>query len=160
TTARWAVSAATATVLVSFSLPSRPSAAPSSRGSVAGAVSSAGVTRAPFGRMPDGTQVEVFTLANAQGMEIRTIPYGAIIVSIRVPDRTGAVDDVVLGFDTLEGYLGEHPHFGAVVGRYGNRIARGRFTLDGALFQLATNNGPNHLHGGIKGFDKRLWHAE
>jgi aldose 1-epimerase len=120
----------------------------------------AAVTRAPFGRMPDGTQVDLFTLTNSNGVEIRTIPYGAIIVSVRVPDRKGTLDDVVLGFDTLDGYLGNHPHFGTVVGRYGNRIAKGRFTIDGKMFQLATNNGPNHLHGGVKGFDKLLWHAE
>jgi aldose 1-epimerase len=120
----------------------------------------AAVTRAPFGRMPDGTQVDLFTLTNSNGVEIRTIPYGAIIVSVRVPDRNGTLDDVVLGFDTLDGYLGNHPHFGTVVGRYGNRIAKGRFTIDGKMFQLATNNGPNHLHGGVKGFDKLLWHAE
>jgi aldose 1-epimerase len=118
------------------------------------------VTRAPFGHMPDGTDVDLFTLTNPNGVEIKTMPYGAIIVSVRVPDRKGTFADVVLGFDTLDRYLGDHPHFGAVVGRYGNRIARGRFILDGKVFQLATNNGANHLHGGVKGFDKRLWHGE
>jgi aldose 1-epimerase len=118
------------------------------------------VKRAPFGQLPDGTAVEIFTLTNAGSMEVRTIPYGAIIVSIKVPDRDGRVDDVVLGFDALEGYAKGHPFFGAVVGRYGNRIAKGRFTLDGQTYQLATNDGPNHLHGGVRGFDKRVWHAE
>jgi aldose 1-epimerase len=123
-------------------------------------VSATAVKRAPFGQLADGSPVDIFTLTNANGMEVRTIPYGAIIVSIKVPDRDGRFDDVVLGFDTLEGYAKGRPFFGAVVGRYGNRIARGRFTLDGQTYQLATNNGPNHLHGGVKGFDKLLWKAE
>jgi aldose 1-epimerase len=118
------------------------------------------VARDAFGRAADGTAVEMFTLTNARGMEVRAISYGAIITSIRVPDRNGAVDDVVLGFDHIDGYLRTHPYFGAVVGRYGNRIARGRFTLDGKTYQLATNNGPNHLHGGVKGFDKAVWSGE
>jgi aldose 1-epimerase len=121
----------------------------------------AAVKRAPFGQLPDGAgPVDIFTLTNANGMEVRTMPYGAIIVSIRVPARDGRLDDVVLGFDSLEGYTKGHPYFGAVVGRYGSRIAKGRFTLDGQTYQLATNNGPNHLHGGKKGFDKRVWSAE
>ena len=118
------------------------------------------VTRAPFGQLPDGAAVDVFTLTNAGGMEVRTIPYGAIIVSIKVPDRNGRLEDVVLGFDTLDGYASHRTFFGAVVGRYGNRIAKGRFTLDGKTYQLATNNGPNHLHGGVNGFDKLLWKAQ
>ena len=118
------------------------------------------VIRAPFGTLPDGRAVEIFTLANPSGVEVRTIPYGAIIVSIKVPDRAGTIDDVVLGFDALDGYLKQSPYFGAVVGRYGNRIAKGRFAIDGTPFRLATNNGPNHLHGGVRGFDKLLWHAE
>jgi aldose 1-epimerase len=94
-------------------------------------------------------------------MEVRTIPYGAIIVSLRVPDRSGQLGDVVLGFDTFDEYVARKPpYFGAIVGRYGNRIAKGRFTLDGKTYELATNNGPNHLHGGEKGFDKLVWNAE
>ena len=115
---------------------------------------------ASFGRLPDGTDVGLFTLSNARGLEVRAIAYGAILVSIRAPDRRGQLDDVVLGCDDLEGYLTRSRYFGAVVGRYGNRIANGRFTLDGRTFQLATNNGRNHLHGGIKGFDKVVWHAQ
>src|SRR6516225_3667180 len=118
------------------------------------------VGRAPFGDLPDGSAVELFTLTNRTGMEVRTIPYGAVIVSIKVPDRNGRLDDVVLGFAALDGYLQNNPYFGAVVGRYGNRIAKGRFGLDGTTYQLATNNGPNHLHGGVKGFGKVLWQAE
>ncbi len=120
----------------------------------------ASINRAPFGKAPDGTAVEVFTLTNVHGVEVRAISYGGIIVSLRVPDRAGRLDDVALGYDTLEGYLRDTPYFGAVVGRYGNRIAKGRFTLDGVTYRLATNNGPNHLHGGIKGFDKVVWQAE
>jgi aldose 1-epimerase len=120
----------------------------------------AGVTRAPFGQLPDGTAVESFTLRNASGMEVRAMTYGAIITSLRVPDRAGRLGDVVLGHDDLAGYLRKPSYFGTVVGRYGNRIAKGRFTLDGKTYTLATNNGPNHLHGGIKGFDKAVWKAE
>ena len=119
-----------------------------------------GMTREPFGRTPDGTAVEMFTLRNAAGMEVRAISYGAIITSIRVPDRAGRIGDVTLGFDTLDGYLAQHPYFGAVVGRYGNRIGKGQFTLGGRTYKLAANNGPNHLHGGVKGFDKYVWQAE
>lgn len=117
-------------------------------------------TRATFGKLPDGTAVEVFTITNRRGVEVRLIEYGAAILSLRTPDRGGRMDDVVLGFDTLEGYLGNSPHFGVIVGRYANRIAKGRFTLDGKTYQLATNNGPNHLHGGVKGFDKVVWTGE
>ena len=117
------------------------------------------VAKRVFGQMPDGKAVESFTLTNANGIEVTAIPYGAIITSLKTPDRTGRSGDVVLGFDSLGGYLSEHPYFGAIVGRYGNRIAGGRFTLDGRTYTLARNNGPNHLHGGVKGFDKVLWTA-
>lgn len=118
------------------------------------------VSRAAFGTLPDGRAVESFTLANGRGVEITAITYGAILTAIRTPDRAGRFDDVVLGFDSLDGYLAGSPYFGAVVGRYANRIARGRFTLDGATYELATNNGPNALHGGIVGFDKVVWTAD
>jgi aldose 1-epimerase len=117
------------------------------------------VTVAPFGRTPDGKAVEVYTLTNARGMQVRAITYGAIIQAIRVPDRSGHPGDVTLGHDSLQGYLTASPYFGAVVGRYANRIARGRFTLEGRTYRLATNNGPNHLHGGLKGYDKVVWRA-
>jgi aldose 1-epimerase len=120
----------------------------------------AGVTREPFGKTADGTPVEMFTLTNRNGVQVRAMTFGAIITSIRVPDRHGTFADVVLGFDSLDPYLDEHPYFGAVVGRYGNRIARAQFTLGGRTFKLAANNGPHHLHGGIKGFDKFVWRAE
>ena len=118
------------------------------------------VKREPFGKMPDGKAVERFTLTNANGVELKAMSYGGIITSLRVPDRTGRLDDIVLGFDHLESYLKEHPFFGAIIGRYGNRIAKGAFTLDGKSYTLATNNAPNHLHGGNNGFDKVLWTGE
>ena len=118
------------------------------------------MTRDTFGKTGDGTPVDVFTLRNASGIEVRAISYGGIITSLKVPDRTGAMGDIVLGFNSLDNYLQDHPFFGAIVGRYGNRIGKGRFTLDGKTFQLATNNGPNHLHGGVRGFDKQVWQGE
>jgi aldose 1-epimerase len=118
------------------------------------------VPRTPFGALPGGSAVEVYTLGNASGVEVRAMTYGATIISVRVPDRAGRVDDVVLGFDNLDGYLTKARYFGTIVGRYGNRIGRGRFALDGSTIQLTTNNGANHLHGGVKGFDKVVWKAE
>jgi aldose 1-epimerase len=120
-----------------------------------------GVTRAAFGTMPDGTSIEVFTIANARGVEVRAIEFGAIIVSLTAPDRNNRTADVVLGYDTLADYVSKNtPYLGGVVGRYANRIAKGRFTLDGQEYKLATNNAPNHLHGGVKGFDKVAWSGE
>ena len=113
-----------------------------------------------FGRLADGTAVDIYTLTNAAGLEARVMTYGAILVSLKVPDRNGVLADVNLGFDNLEGYLGTHPYFGAIIGRYGNRIAKARFTLDGVEYRLAANNNGNTLHGGIKGFDKVVWTAE
>ena len=113
----------------------------------------------PFGTTTRGEAVSLYTLKNAHGMEARVLDYGGIIVSLRVPDRNGLLDDVVLGFDSLADYQSASPYFGAIIGRYGNRIARGRFTLDGRAYTLATNNGPNHLHGGVRGFDKVVWKA-
>ena len=115
--------------------------------------------RIPFGTV-DGRAIEQLTLTNKNGVEVKAITYGGIITSITTPDRTGAMGDIVLGFDSLDGYLAGHPFFGAIVGRYGNRIAKGRFSIDKQEYKLATNNGPNHLHGGIKGFDKQVWKAE
>jgi aldose 1-epimerase len=118
------------------------------------------VTRAPFGRLPDGRPVDVFTLTNGRGLEVRAISYGAIIVSLHAPDRSGRLEDVVLGHDDLDGYLGASPYFGAVIGRYANRIARGQLSLDGRIHALAINDPPHHLHGGRRGFDKVVWDAE
>jgi aldose 1-epimerase len=117
------------------------------------------ITRAPFGTAKDGTPVDIFTLRNANGVEARICNYGGIVVSLRVPDRNGVLGDVVLGYDNLDGYTKSSPYFGCLIGRYGNRIAKGKFTLNGKEYTLATNNYPNHLHGGIKGFDKVVWQA-
>src|SRR6266542_3178869 len=118
-----------------------------------------GVIRAAFGKTTNGTPVDIYTLTNANGIELRAMTYGGIITSLKVPDRSGHVGDIVLGFDTIDSYLKDPPYFGALIGRYGNRIAKGQFTLGGTPYKLATNNGPNHLHGGVKGFDKVLWNA-
>ena len=109
------------------------------------------VTRAPFGTTADGKPSRSSRSRTPTASRCSAITYGGIITSLKVPDRNGALGDIVLGFDSLDGYLQDHPFFGAIVGRYGNRIAKGRFTLDGQEYKLATNNGPNHLHGGIKG---------
>ena len=118
------------------------------------------IEKAPYGKLPDGRQVDIYTLTNAKGMRARLINYGATTVSLEAPDAGGALTDVTLGYETLEGWLASTSYFGATVGRYANRIAKGKFTLDGKTYTLATNNGENHLHGGIKGFDKVLWNAE
>lgn len=118
------------------------------------------IEKSTFGKLPDGRTAELYTLTNDNGMEVKITNYGATITSLKVPDKNGTLEDVVLGFDSLQGYLQEDvPYFGAVVGRYGNRIAGGKFELDGQEYTLAINNGPNHLHGGLVGFDKVLWEA-
>ena len=117
------------------------------------------ISQAPFGKTADGTPVEIYTLRNSKGMEARIMTYGGIVVSLKVPDKNGNFGDVVLGYDKLDGYLANNPFFGALVGRYGNRIAKGKFTLAGHEYTLALNNAPNNLHGGPIGFDKRVWKA-
>ena len=118
------------------------------------------IEKAPYGNLPDGRQVDIYTLTNAKGLRARLTNYGAITVSLEAPDAGGNRTDVTLGYETLEGWLTSTSYFGATVGRYANRIAKGKFTLDGKTYTLATNNGENALHGGIQGFDKRLWNAE
>ncbi|MFK7921514.1 MAG: aldose epimerase family protein [Bacteroidia bacterium] len=113
--------------------------------------------RESVGLSPSGEGVESFRLSNPSGMEVVISNYAATIVSVRTPDREGRIDEVCLGFDTIEEYYGSHPHFGGVVGRYGNRIKAGKFSLDGKEYSLAINNGPNHLHGGLEGFDRKVW---
>ena len=113
----------------------------------------------PWGKTPSGDHVQLYTLTNVKGGEVRIATYGGTVVSLKVPDKSGSLGDVVLGFDSLGGYLGEHPYFGSLIGRYGNRIANGRFTLDGQTYALAANNGPNALHGGLQGFNRRVWTA-
>lgn len=110
-----------------------------------------------FGRLQDGQEVLEYVLVNANGIEVRVINYGGIITSLKTPDRNGIVEDVVLGYDSLSGYLNDNPYFGAIIGRYGNRIANGKFTIDGKEYQVAQNNNGQHLHGGVKGFDKVFW---
>ncbi|MGO9084992.1 MAG: aldose epimerase family protein [Candidatus Sulfotelmatobacter sp.] len=118
-----------------------------------------GVQQQPFGTR-DGRPVNLYTLTNSHGVEVRVMNYGGIILSIRVPDRQGQLADIVLGHETLEGYIPNPPYLGAVVGRYANRIANGKFTLDGKTYTLPQNDGTNTLHGGLKGFDKVTWDAE
>src|SRR5579859_2289732 len=118
------------------------------------------VQKSSFGKMQDGSEVDLYTLTNAKGLIAKVTNYGTIITELHVRDRTGELADVVLGFDNLEQYLKGHPYLGCTVGRVANRIGKGLFVLDGQTYQLAVNNGPNHLHGGLKGFDKALWQAE
>lgn len=113
-----------------------------------------------FGTLDDGREISRYDLTNKNGVKASIITYGGILMSLEMPDRNKNVGEVTLGFDTLEGYLSDHPYFGATVGRVANRIAEGRFTLNGKEYTLAQNNGENHLHGGIKGFDKVVWKAE
>ncbi len=117
------------------------------------------VSQRAFGDTPEGETIECYTLRNAQGVEADISTYGGTLVALRVPDQNGTIADVLLGFETLQPYLGAHPFFGVVVGRYANRIAGGRFELNGITYQLARNNGPNHLHGGPTGFHHRVWEA-
>jgi aldose 1-epimerase len=114
----------------------------------------------PFGKAPDGTPVELFTLSNKNGVIVQITNYGGIITTLNVPDKNGNFEDVVLGYYTLEEYHKKSPHFGCLVGRFGNRIAQGQFTLDGVEYNLFINNGPNSLHGGRIGFDKKVWKPE
>jgi len=116
------------------------------------------VQQAPFGEA-DGTSVQIYTLTNKSGVEARIMTYGATLVSLKTPDRTGKLENIVLGFDSIDPYLAGVPYYGATIGRFGNRIANGHFTLAGKEYQLPQNDGPNSLHGGTKGFDKRIWSA-
>ncbi len=118
------------------------------------------VEKSNFGTTRDGLAVDLYTLTNAKGVTAKIITYGALLTELHVPDRAGQMADVVLGFKTLDRYEGDHPYFGGTIGRVANRIAKGRFRLGGQEYTLAANNGPNHLHGGIKGFDKRVWKAQ
>ena len=122
--------------------------------------SNAQINPEAFRRTIDGSPVDLYTLKNSNGLEAKITNYGGIVVSLTVPDKDGKLGDVVLGYDTLNDYIGNTPYFGCLVGRYGNRIAKGRFTIDGVDYQLAQNNSVNSLHGGRKGFDKVVWQAE
>ncbi len=114
----------------------------------------------PFGQTAEGQEVMLYTLTNSKGLRARITNFGATLVSLHVPDRNGSLDDVVLGFDDLQGYVAQSTYIGVTAGRYANRIGQGKFTLDGVEYTLAVNNGPNHLHGGLKGFDKVVWNTQ
>jgi aldose 1-epimerase len=118
------------------------------------------VKKSSFGKLPDGSEIQQYTLRNSKGAVAKVITYGATLTELCVPDKSGKNVDVVLGFDNLASYLGDHPYFGAVVGRYANRIAKGQFSLDGRQYSLFINNGPNSLHGGKVGFNRKVWKAE
>jgi aldose 1-epimerase len=118
------------------------------------------VQKEKFGEMPEGKVVDRYTLTNAKGLKATIMTYGATLTSVETPDRNGKFTNITLNLNSLSDYLAGHPFFGSIAGRYANRIAKGKFTLDGAEYTLATNNGPNHLHGGLKGFDKVVWKAE
>ena len=117
------------------------------------------IKKTDYGKTADGTTIELYELRNRHGMIAKVMTYGATLTDIQVPDRHGKVESVTLGFADLASYLKGHPFFGSVAGRYANRIAKGKFSLNGKTYTLAVNNGPNHLHGGLKGFDKRIWKA-
>src|SRR5260370_27927601 len=126
-----------------------------------GAAEKSGSTRkSSFGRTPDGEQVDLYLLTNKNGVEAAISTYGGVVVSLKVPDRNGKLADVVLGYDTLEGYQTDKVYFGAIVGRYANRIAHAHFTLNVTTYTLAKNNGENTLHGGLRGFNKKVWTAK
>ncbi len=140
--------------------PSTPASdAPSAPASPAAPAAQASVIKSSFGTLADGTAVDLYTLTNAHGVEMRVTNYGGIVVSLKVPDKAGALGDVVLGYNRVDDYVKDTPYFGAIVGRYGNRIGGARFTLDGKNYQLTANDGVNTLHGGLKGFDKLVWTA-
>ena len=129
--------------------------------SQAGAKSQSGsTTKRPFGKTPDGQPVDLFVLTNKSGAEVSITNYGGAVVSLKVPDRSGKLTDVVLGYDGIDGYVNDKSYFGALVGRYGNRIGHAQFVLDGRTYTLAKNNGENSLHGGVKGFNKAVWTAK
>ncbi|GAA3588836.1 galactose mutarotase [Nonomuraea rosea] len=118
------------------------------------------ITKKHFGTLSNGKKIDIYTLRNSGGMRVKILTYGGILQSIEVPDSGGELANVALGFDNLSNYVTKSPYFGCITGRYANRIAKGRFALDGRTYRLATNDGPNHLHGGVKGFDKRVWTAQ
>jgi aldose 1-epimerase len=122
--------------------------------------SSSAIQKEEFGKTADGKTVNIYTIKNANGLEIKVSEFGATLVSLKVPDRDGNIEDIILGFDNLEGYINDNTFQGVIAGRYANRIAKGKFTLNGEEYTLATNDGENHLHGGVEGFGKKLWKGE
>ncbi len=146
---RWMAGGLAAALAVAGAAQTRPTSSPRNNR----------VQKQAFGKLPDGTPVDIYTLSNAQGMQARIMTYGGAVVSLTAPDRAGRYADVVLGMDNLEGYLKPVPYFGALIGRYGNRIGHAQFQLDGKTYHLPKNDGENTLHGGTRGFDKRVWTA-
>ena len=154
---RWLLLSAALSVAALWGLGQAASAGGQAKG---GGKVRAGIEKMAFGNTKDGIPVDLYVLTNARGMKAKIMTYGTIVTELYAPDRNGKFDDVVLGFDNLDDYLKGHPFFGAIAGRVANRIAKGRFMLDGNEYKLAVNNGPNALHGGLKGFDKAVWKAE
>lgn len=128
--------------------------------SCAEGTSSSGVKKEEFGKTPDGEPVNLYTIKNSNGIELKVSEFGATLVSLKIPDKNGTFADIILGFDNLEGYINDAAYLGVTAGRYANRIANGKFTLEGKEYTLATNDGKNHLHGGVKGFGKQVWKGE
>jgi aldose 1-epimerase len=127
---------------------------------VNGAATKSGTTKSSFGKTPEGEPVELYTLTNKNGVEAAISAYGGAVVSLKVPDRTGKLGDIVLGYDSVEGYVTDKSYLGAIIGRYGNRIGHAQFSLEGKTYTLAKNNGENSLHGGVKGFNRVVWAAK
>ena len=155
-----ALVAPTAMALAWLSIPLAPQAAEPVGQAATAAKAKAGITSKPYGKTSSGTPLTLYTLTNSHGVEASITNYGGIVVSLKTPDRKGAMGDVVLGFDSVEPYLGTHPNFGTLVGRYGNRIGKAKFSIDGKEYTLAKNNGENSLHGGVMGFGKQVWTAK
>jgi aldose 1-epimerase len=137
----------------------RPADSRDSESSNGGSQKAGSISKEVFGKLPDGREVHLYTLSNSKGFAVKVTNYGGIITSIITPDKEGNTGDVVLGFDSLHRYTGRHPHMGPLIGRYSGYVAGGKFSIDGVEYKLATNSGPNHLHGGMKAFDKVLWNA-
>jgi aldose 1-epimerase len=156
-TFRWLACVLLATALVGCS---KPPPAPPKAPPTPEEKSKNTISKAAFGTLPDGTAVDLFTMVNANGMEVRASNYGGIITALLVPDASGKTTDVTLGLKTFDDYVKNPPYFGAIIGRYGNRIAKGQFKIDEQTYKLPKNDGPNTLHGGLKGFDKVVWAAE
>jgi aldose 1-epimerase len=155
-----ALVAPTAMALAWLSIPLAPQAAEPVGQAAGAAKAKAGISSKPYGKTKSGTPLTLYTLTNAHGVEATITNYGGIVVSLKTPDRKGAMGDVVLGFDSVDPYLGTHPNFGVLVGRYGNRIGKAKFSIDGKEYTLTKNNGENSLHGGPKGFGQQVWTAK
>ncbi|WP_198683121.1 aldose epimerase family protein [Peristeroidobacter agariperforans] len=156
-TSRWLAGALLAATLLGCS---KPPPAPPKAPPTPEEKSKNTISKAAFGTLPDGTAVDLFTMVNANGMEVRATNYGGIITALLVPDGAGKATDITLGLKSFDDYVKNPPYFGAIIGRYGNRIAKGQFKIDDQTYKLPKNDGPNTLHGGVKGFDKVVWQAE